>query len=180
MEAKAEKQSTLCLSTTPRCMREFCRSRSKLGSRIMKANYHICFLFFCFHVRSPSPHRSFVKLAFKSTRFSLRHPTIHRELPLRAEKLISIPTTTYQFFFLPAPLMLWSRSHIAMHPWVKCPSDAKTRPWGTHAFIIAPAKAKWFRLLFFSSQMRNEVQVDINLPVPCFSPWCISCLTVTA
>lgn len=126
----------------------------------MEANYHFCFLFFCVLVRSPSFSCPLVQLAFKSTRFSLQHPASHSKLPLRAEGLISIPASPYRFFFLPARLMMWSLSHIAMHPWAKCPSEAKTQPWGAPAFITAPAEVKLSWLLFLSSQMRIEVQTD--------------------
>lgn len=90
---KGETFSTWCLSATPPCVHEFCWSQ--LGSRIMKANYHLCDLLLCFQVRSPSLPCTLVQLAFKSTRFSLgtqwapvnylcvlRHSSVFRLLPI--------------------------------------------------------------------------------------------------
>lgn len=157
------KKSTLCWWHRPVCM-NFAAPDPNWAAELWRLISILAFCYFCFHVGSPSPHCSFVKLAFKSTRFSLPHPTIHRELPLRAEKLISIPATPYQFFFLPACLMMWSLSHIAMHPWVKCQSEAETQPWGAPAFIEVKLSG-----LMFSSQMLREVQTDKRKKSLCFS-----------
>lgn len=141
------------------------RSQSQLGSRIMEANCRSCFLLFCFQVRSPSPSPFYWPLNPPDFHFGTQRATENYLCVQRDSSVFRL--LPISFFFLPARLMMWSLSHIAMQPWVKCPSEARTQPWGAPAFIAAPAEVKLSQLLFSSSQMSVKVRADKKKKSPC-------------